>query len=175
MARETLQLGRLIKGQALQQGSILGLRAKRVVVEARNGHLAVGALDGRHRPQKVPRGGRDVAGIGGVLVVGEHPAAELDVEEALAPVHQFRPALVVDPPALPHAVVGLEAVGVCPADLLEVQAPRLLLALDEELDLERQLAENLPVGLQGTQPRHEVALVVGDAPGKDAPVPLRRR
>ena len=81
-----------------------------------------------------------------------------------APVHRFPlesflfqdklgPALVVDPPPLPDAVVGLEAVGVRPADLLEVQAPRLLLALDEELDVERQLAEDLLIGLQRTQPR----------------------
>jgi hypothetical protein len=76
--------------------------------------------------------------------------------------------------ALPQAVIGGEEIRVGADEGREVGTADLLLALDEELELEGELAVLLYVQAQRLYAGQHVALVVGDPTGVESPVPHRR-
>src|SRR2546422_4741576 len=102
------------------------------------------------------------------------PRAQLYVGDALEPARDRRPAGRVLVPRLPDAAVGPQAVGVPLDEGGEVLRPDLFLALVQHAHAERELADRRAVRLDHLEPRHEVALVVGDAATEEKAVALGR-
>src|SRR5436190_21107421 len=69
----------------------------------------------------------------------------------------------VTPAGLPQTPIGAQQVGVLMAELLQVNRADLLLALDQEVDSDRQRAFGCQPGLDRLEPQHQVAFVVGHA------------
>ena len=109
-----------------------------------------------------------------VLVVPEQLHAQLHVEETAAPELQGGPPAVVEGRArLPQAAVRTQLVGVLEGDLLEGLGADLLLALDEESQRDRDLAQALQC-LERVDAGHHVRLVIGNAAGDDPAILLGR-
>src|SRR5437764_13888214 len=100
--------------------------------------------------------------------------AQLEVRDALEPEADRRPSGRVLVARLPDAAVGPDALAVLRHERRQMLGADLLLALVQDADAEGQLAHRGTVRLDGLQPRHEVALVVRDAPRHPQTIALRR-
>ena len=98
--------------------------------------------------------------------------AQLEVRDPLEAEADRRPAGGVLVPGLPDAAIGAKSVAVLRDERGEMLRADLLLALVEDADAQRQLADRVAVRLDRLQPRHEVAFVVGDAPSEEHAVAL---
>ena len=97
-----------------------------------------------------------------MLVERQQAHAQLDVEQAPDAEEDHWAVGAVEPARLPEAPVGLQLVRMLVRDLLEGLRADLLLALDQEAQRDRDLAEVLQ-HLESVDARHDVGLVVGDA------------
>jgi hypothetical protein len=79
----------------------------------------------------------------------------------------------ITPASLPQAPIGAQQVGVLMAELLEVNRADLLLALDQEVDSDRQCAFSCQPGLDRLDSQHQVAFVVGHTAGVELAITRR--
>src|SRR5581483_8665269 len=89
--------------------------------------------------------------------------AQLEVRDAFEAEADRRAAGGVLVARLPDAAVGRETIAVRGDEGGEMLRADLLLALEEDTDAQRQLAERRAIRLDRLQARHEVALVVRHA------------
>jgi hypothetical protein len=95
---------------------------------------------------------------------------ELDIEHALRAEDQRRPPARIKVGGLDERQVARELRGVASDVVLDGRAVDFLLALEQELDRDRQLAACREHGLDRRETRHQVALVIGDAAGMEPSV-----
>src|SRR5438093_6462204 len=164
----------LVEGQPLEQGQLGRARRADLVHEAIDRDLVALVLERRERPHQAPRRIRNDRRDRAVRVLLRAARAQLDVGDALEPARDRRPAGRVLVPRLPDAAVGPQAVGVPLDEGGEVLRPDLFLALVQHAHAERELADRRAVRLDRLEPRHEVALVVGDAATEEKAVALGR-
>src|SRR5439155_1480190 len=164
----------LVEGQPLEQGQLGRARGADLVHEAIDRDLVAVVLERRERPHQAPRRIRNDRRDRAVRVLLRAARAQLDVGDALEPARDRRPAGRVLVPRLPDAAVGPQAVSVPLDEGGEVLRPDLFLALVQHAHAERELADRRAVRLDRLEPRHEVALVVGDAATEEKAVALGR-
>ena len=150
---------------------------------ARLAHVVVEAFD-RHGPVGLPQRGERLdeppgrvlieRRAAGVRVVGQRADRELDVEDPAHAADERRPVLGVEAATLLERSVACGQVGPLLQHRVEVPARRLLLALDEEADLDRQRPDGFLVRLGGLDPDEELSFVIRDAAGEELVVADRR-
>jgi len=132
-----------------------------------NGDAILLVLHRRQGPDQPPGGIGHQAGVGRMQVALRTTAAQLQVLISLQAQVEGDPLLLILAARLPEAAIGLQQVSVSLGQLCQMRAASLLFALNEELQSQRQLAEDGQVGLHRLDAGHEVALVIGDAPDID--------
>ena len=158
-------------GLALLVGQLADL-----VVEAGDGDPPVGiGQAGQHADQHVGRVLAAVAVAAGVDVLGRAGDLQLPVGDAAQAVGDGRRALVVvHVRVADDGQVGLQQVGPAGDELLHRQAAHLLVALEEEAQVERQPIGSCQPGLRRLEVHEELALVVARAAGVDPVVLVAR-
>ena len=156
-------------------GAFAGGQRPDGVVEARDADPAGRRVDeGVQRPDQGPGRVLDRGGQRRMDVDRRAARLQLHVEHAARAEHEDGPTARVEIGRLHEREIAGELRRVAPDVVLDGDAVDLLLALDEELDGQRQLAPDREQRLDGRQSRDEVALVVGHTPGVEAPVTDRR-
>ena len=97
--------------------------------------------------------------------------SQLDVADALQAEVDLGLAVDIAAAELPDAGIRLAQVLVVIDEVLEVHRAHLLLTLDDELHVQRQLALGLLPGVDRRKTCRDIALVVGDTPGIDPTIP----
>ena len=168
--------GDLVEGQRGVGGALVIGQIADAVVEAGDGESAfrIGQR-GQHANEHVGGVLDATAVLPGVDVVRRPLDADLPVRDAAEPVADRRDSLVVERVAVGHdAHVGVQQVGVIVDERLDRRGADLLVTLEEEAQVHRQPAGGLDPGLGRLEVHEQLALVVADAAGEDAPVLVAR-
>ena len=135
------QVGRLVVGQRGDRRALAGRQLADLVVEPGDGHAAVGLVQRGDQPgHRVQRIGHAAAMPARVQVLGRRRQRQLEAAQPAAGHGERR---LVD---APHRAVGRdddvggEQVRVLAHERVEMPAADLLLALEQELDVDRQAA-----------------------------------
>ena len=153
----------------------LGLRRRaHVVVEAVDEDAATAVDERVEGGDEAPGRVRQVRRGTRVRIARHRSDAQLDVEDALAAQEQLRTSGGVDRAALLQRAVAVGEGRVEREEAREVRAAALLLSFYQEAHVERQVAVDGAIRLDGLDAQEQVAFVVIDAAREDRAVAHRR-